>query len=368
MKKDRSDLLIAVIVMAIFVSCFDLPQEQHTSFETMTLTRQNVEVPSSWSTTIVGKNDVTITPQISGQLMQVCVQEGQRVSKGQTLFVIDQRQAKLALATAEANLMAAEAMLNSAQLEYESNRNLFDKHIISSYLLNASKNDFERANASVAQAKAAVADAAVNLDYCTVTSPVDGLVGRLPNNPGDMVSPTMVLTTISGTKEMVAKISITETDIQEILSKGEGDLENVMKNVPPATLILKDGSVYEHQGKLESISGAVDQYTGSVVCRVVFPNPDGKLYSGMQGTLQIMFPYENVIIVPLNAVVRIQDKTMVYRVNDENKAESVLVDIVEDGKKAALLSGVEPGDVIVTTGANNVYDGQQVIFPEESDK
>lgn len=367
MRRNRFDLLVAAVAMTAVVSCFDLPQEQHTSFETMTLTRQDVEVPSSWSATIVGKNDVTITPQTSGQLMQKCVQEGQRVKKGQVLFVIDQRQAKLALATMQANLMAAEAQLSTAHLEYESNQNLFDKQIISSYLLNASKNDYERAKAAVEQAKAAVADAEVNLEYCTVTSPVDGLVGRLPNNPGDQVSPASVLTTISGTTEMIAQSAITENEIHEILNNRDGDLESALKLLPPVTLILKDGSVYEHNGRVESISGAIDQYTGSVVCRSLFPNPDGKLYSGMQGTIQMMFPYEGVIIVPLNAVVRIQDKTMVYRVKD-NKAESVMVDIVENGKVAALLSGVEAGDVIVTTGANNVYDGQQVIFPEESDK
>ncbi len=367
MRRNRFDLLVAAVAMTAVVSCFDLPQEQHTSFETMTLTRQDVEVPSSWSATIVGKNDVTITPQTSGQLMQKCVQEGQRVKKGQVLFVIDQRQAKLALATMQANLMAADAQLSTAQLEYESNQNLFDKQIISSYLLNASKNDYERAKAAVEQAKAAVADAEVNLEYCTVTSPVDGLVGRLPNNPGDQVSPATVLTTISGTTEMIAQSSITENEIHEMLNNRGGDIESALKLLPPVSLILKDGSVYEHNGSVESISGVIDQYTGSVVCRSVFPNPDGKLYSGMQGTIQMMFPYEGVIIVPLNAVVRIQDKTMVYRVKD-NKAESVMVDIVENGKIAALLSGVEVGDVIVTTGANNVYDGQQVIFPEESDK
>ncbi len=367
MRKLGFGLFLAVVAMSGIVSCVDVPQEKRTSFETMTLTRQNVEVPSSWSASIVGKSDVTITPQTTGQLMKVCVLEGERVKKGQTLFIIDQRQAQLALATARANLQAAEAMLSTAKLEFESNQNLFDKKIISSYLLNASENDYNRAKAAVAQAKAAVADSEVNLEYCTVKSPVDGLVGSLPNNPGDLVSMATVLTTISGTSEMVAKISITENELEEILSTNGTDLESAMKSLPPATLLLKDGSKYEYEGKFESLSGMIDQYTGSLVSRVVFPNPDGRLYSGMQGTVQMMFPYDDVIIVPLNAVVRLQDKAIVYRVKD-NKAESVLVDIVENGKDAALMSGVEAGDVIVTTGANNVYEGQQVIFPEESDK
>lgn len=357
--------LLTVALAALVTSCIDIPQETHTSYETIKLEKHTISAPISWSASIVGKNDVTITPQISGQLMKVCVIEGETVTKGQTLFVIDDRQAKLVYQAAQADLQAAIAQLNTARLEFESNRNLFDKKIISSYLLNTSENAFHSAEAAVAQAEAAVQNAKVNLEFCTITSPVNGLVGVIPNNPGDQVSPMTTLTKVSGNTEMQAKFSITENDLQEI-RRNRGDLADARETLPDVTLVLKDGTVYQHKGRCESISGVVDQQTGSVACRATFPNPEGYLYSGMQGTAMMFFDYEDVIKAPITSLVRMQDKALVYKVVD-NCAVSTIVEFIEvgNGKDIVLTSGVKAGDVIVAVGASNVYDGQQVIFPEE---
>ncbi len=358
-----------LILLAGVTSCIDIPQEQHTSYETMTLVRQDIVYPVSWSATIVGKNDVSIIPQTSGQLVKVCVTEGQKVRKGQQLFIIDQRQANIALMTANANLQASEAQMNTARLEYDSNKNLYDKGIVSEYLLNTSLNDYNRAKATVAQAQAAVAQAKLNLEYCTITSPVDGMVGSIPNNPGDQVSTMTLLTTISGNTEMIAKFSLTETQVQESINE-VGNLNDAIAQLPPLTLTTKDGMEYKYKGRVESISGVLDQSTGSVTCRGTFPNPDGFLYSGMQGTVQMPFDYSGIIVIPLTAVVRVQDKTMVYRVNNENCAESVMVSIEElsNGKDAAILDGIDVGTVIVAKGVGNIFEGQQVIFPEKENK
>ncbi len=108
---------LVMTVTACVSGCIDIPQQSNTSYDTITLSRKSVSIPESWSATLFGKNDVTITPQTTGQLMQVCVSEGERVKKGQKLFIIDQRQAFNALETAKANLEAAKAQLSTAQLE-----------------------------------------------------------------------------------------------------------------------------------------------------------------------------------------------------------------------------------------------------------
>ena len=106
----------------------DMPKQTQSSFETMTVEKSDIVLPYKFSARMKGQNDVTVTPQVSGQLVKICVTEGQQVQKGQTLFVIDQRNAQLDLEAAEANLQAALAQENSAKLEYESNKNLFDSY------------------------------------------------------------------------------------------------------------------------------------------------------------------------------------------------------------------------------------------------
>ena len=366
MKKQLIHFLMAAVVVSGVTSCIDMPQEQHTSYETITVTKQDIEVPVSWSATIFGANDAIITSRVNGQLMDRLVTDGQHVRKGQALFIIDPSQPQLQLTTAQANLLSAQAQCNSLELEYQSNRNLFEKGIVSDYMLSKALNDFEMAKSAVEQAKAAVAKAQLDLSYCTVTSPVDGMVGGLPVQIGEIVSVGTMLTTISGNTEMKAKFSITETQLQNVLSE-YGTIQNVLTAIPPTTMYLKDGTAYNHQGKITSISGIVDKSTGSVACEAIFPNPEGFLYSGIQGTIQMPLKYDDVIIIPLTSIVRIQDKTLIYKVNENNCAESVLVEIAEigNGKDAAIIDGLESGTVIVAKGAVNVHDGQQVIFPEE---
>ena len=135
-RKYFANLALMLGTAFVLTSCGpELPKEIPSSFETMTVEKSDIMLPYKFSARMVGQNDVTITPQVSGQLMKICVAEGQLVKKGQTLFVIDSRNARLELEAAQANLQAAKAQENSAKLEYESNKNLFDKNIVSSYML-----------------------------------------------------------------------------------------------------------------------------------------------------------------------------------------------------------------------------------------
>ena len=187
----------------------EMPKEVKSSFETMTVQKSDIELPYRFSARMKGQNDVTITPQVSGQLMRIAVSEGQQVKKGQTLFVIDSRNAQLELEAAQANLEAALAQENSAKLEYESNRNLFEKKIVSSYMLDNSENTYKQAQAAVAQARSAVNRARVNLGFCTITAPVSGVIGEIPVRAGDQVSPMTQLTMLSGNTTMYAEFSVT---------------------------------------------------------------------------------------------------------------------------------------------------------------
>ena len=352
------------------VSCnLDMPKETKSSFETMTVKKSDIELPYKFSAKMKGQNDVTVTPQVSGQLMKICVTEGQQVKKGQTLFVIDSRNAQLELEAAQANLQAALAQENSAKLEYESNKNLFEKKIVSSYMLNNSENSYKQAQASVAQARSAVNRAKVNLGFCTITATVSGIIGEIPVRIGDQVSPMTQLTMLSGNTTMYAEFSVTESIVEAMVQEGvkANEVEKFIANLPPATFVMKNGTEYPHKGRVVSLTGVVDAETGSLTSKVSFPNPDGHLYSGIQGTIVMPFAEKSVIVVPQYAVVRLQDKAQVYKVKADSTATAVEVTTEDtgNGKDFIVTSGLNEGDRIVTTGANNVTEGQKVLFPEE---
>ena len=345
------------------------PKMTQSSFETLTVKKSDIELPIKFSARMKGQNDVTVTPQVSGQLMKICVTEGQQVKQGQVLFMIDSRNAQLELEAAQANLQAALAQENSAKLEYESNKNLFDKKIVSSYMLNNSENSYKQAQASVAQARSAVNRAKVNLGFCTITASVSGIIGEIPVRTGDQVSPMTQLTMLSGNTTMYAEFSVTEAIVEAMVKEGmnANEVEKHIANLPPATFVMKNGTEYPHKGRVVSLTGVVDAETGSLTSKVSFPNPDGHLYSGIQGTIVMPFAEKSVIVVPQYAVVRLQDKAQVYKVKADSTATAIEVTTEDtgNGKDFIVTSGLKEGDQIVTTGANNVTEGQKVLFSKE---
>ena len=388
MSISSSNKLACMLVVAMtLASCnLDIPKEVQSSFETMTIEKSDIVLPIKFSAKMKGKADVTITPQVGGQLTKICVTEGQRVGVGTVLFVIDQRNAQHEVEAAQANLQAAQANLqaaiaseNSASLEYQSNKNLFDKKIVSSYMLENSLNTYKQAQAAVSQARAAVTQAQaslnrakVNLGFCTITSPVVGVIGEIPVFAGDQVSPGTQLTIVSGNTTMDAEFSITESFLVNQLSSGtvkEADKSRVLAALPDVQFVLKNGVQYPYGGRVTSLTGVVNAATGSLACKASFPNPDGHLFSGMQGTVVIPIQKKDVMVIPINAVVRLQDKSLVYKVMPDSTAKSVEVTITntDTGKDVIVNSGLNTGDVIVTTGANNVQEGQKVLFPKEEE-
>ena len=340
------------------------PQITPTSYKTLTISKSDITVPLKYSATLKGTSDVTIKPQISGQLMEVCITEGQQVKKGQVLFRIDSRDAQLELESAEANLLAAQASESTAKLEFESNTNLFSKGIVSRYVLESSENSYKQAQAAVAQYKAIANRARVNLGYCTITAPVAGVIGSIPVFAGDQVDASTYLTMVSGNAQMYAEFSVSESVLEERAQESAGDQGN-LSDFPDVTFLFKSGTEYTRKGRITSITGTVDRTTGALTCKATFPNPDGILYSGIQGTVVVPIEVDEVMVVPQNAVVRLQNKNLVYKVGADSCAYSAIVTIAGFGSERDLVvtSGLEVGDVIVTEGANNVYEGQRVLFP-----
>lgn len=354
------------VMMGLTACNLDMPKEVQTSYETLTVKKSDIEVPVKFSAKLKGQTDVTITPQMSGQLMQICVREGQRVQRGQTLFVIDRRNAQLELESAQANLQAAMASENSAKLEYESSKNLYDKKIVSHYMLESALNSYKQAQAAVAQARAAVNSAKVYLGFCTITAPVEGVIGEIPVRTGDQVSPGMQLTMVSGNVQMDAEFSVPEALVEEIVSEGvtAESRNKYLDAMPDVTFVMKNGTEYPHKGRISSLTGMVNSTTGTLAVKATFPNPDGQLVSGVQGTVVLPYAEQDVIVIPQVAVVKLLDRQQVYKVQADSTATAIEVTTTDagNGKDFIVTSGLKVGDKIVTVGANNVHEGDRVIF------
>lgn len=366
MTKNTKFLVLATLVSSTLLASCGKKQQRTmptATFKTIKVETQDVTLSNKYSATIRGRQDIEVYPQVSGTLQQLCVTEGQHVSKGQTLFVIDQVPYKAALNTAKASLEAAKAQEATAKLNYESRKSLFEQKVISDFDLQTAQNALLTAKAQVAQATAQVVNAQNSLSYTIVKSPANGVVGTLPFRQGALVGPTIPqpLTTVSDNSQMYVYFSISEGQLLQ-LTRNNGSTKAAIEAIPAVQLILVDGSQYESAGKVESASGVVDTRTGSVQLRAVFDNAKGLLHSGSTGNVIVPTNYKNQIVVPTAATVQLQDKYRVYVVNKEGIAEERIVTLnpQSNGKQSIVTSGLKVGEEIVSEGAGMVKSGQKV--------
>ena len=358
---------VKAAIMASFmaaVSCGQAPTEQGPAqYGVTTIATTDREIQSNYSATIRGRQDIDIYPQVSGTISELRVTEGQSVSKGQTLFIIDQVPYKAALQTAEANVAAAKASVATAQLTYDSKKEPSAKSDVSQYNLSTAENTLLTAKAQLAQAEAQRVNAANNLSYTVVKAPANGMVGTLPYRVGALVSASIPqpLTTVSDNSEMYVYFSMTENQLLNLTRK-YGSIANTLKNMPDIQLQLNDGSIYDQTGRIESISGIIDTSTGSVQLRAAFPNKGGLLHSGGAGSIILPVNYTDCIVVPQVATFELQDKVYVYKVVD-GKATSSMIDVekINNGREYIVKSGLVPGDVIVAEGVGLLREGTPIV-------
>ena len=333
------------------------------SYATMKVEATDKELSTSYSATIRGRQDIDIYPQVPGTIEKLCVTEGQKVRRGQLLFIIDQVPYKAALKTAVANVEAARAALATAELTYNSNKELYAQKVVSEFSLKTAENSYLTAKAQLSQAEAQEISARNNLSYTEVKSPSDGVVGALPYRAGALVSPSLPqpLTTVSDNSDMYVYFSMTENQLLA-LTRQYGSIAETLKSMPGVQLQLSDGSIYDLPGRVESISGVIDTSTGSVSLRAAFPNPNGLLHSGGAGNIILPSIYKDCIAVPQAATFELQNKVYVYKVVD-GKASSAMIDVekISNGREYIARAGLVPGDVIVAEGVGLLREGTPIV-------
>lgn len=322
----------------------------------------DVRLASEYSASVCGRQDIEIRPQISGVIARVCVTEGERVRKGQTLFVLDQAAARSAMDAAMAEVQVARAEFATAQLEAEGKKVLFAQNIISAHELQITENGRITKKALLARAKADERHCYNSLSFTVIKSPSDGVVGSLPFKTGALVSPEMAvpMTTVSDNTEMYIYFSLTEKQILSLLEKN-GGVRTLTEKLPPVQLRMNTGSLYAETGRIESISGIIDKTTGTVSVRAAFPNPKGLLLSGASAHILIREERKGVLLIPQAATYEIQDKVFVYRVKDSKAvSQEIKVSPAGDGRSYIVENGLQAGDEIVAEGVISLQAGTVV--------
>ena len=370
MKKKLSSLLL-VAILFMTVSCDEPVQKRGSkNYETLTASRSNSNIASEYTASIRGTQSVDIRPQISGIITKISINEGAKVKKGQTLFIIDQVPYIAALEIAKANVKSAEANVATAKLNAESSNELFKGNIISDNERQVAFNNLSSAEANLALTKAQEVNASNNLSYTVVKSPVDGVTGMITYREGALVSPSITepLVSVTNNENMYAYFSMSESQILALVREN-GSTEKLLKNMPEVELVLNDGVTYQHKGKVDAISGVIDENTGTVALRAIFSNPEQMLRDGGNGRIVIETEYENVIVIPHIATFEIQNKVFVYKVID-GKATSSQISVVtpDNGKEYIIKSGIEDGEVIIAAGAGLIREGTPVGSAKKQQK
>ena len=365
----------AVLVMCLsFTSCGKQGQngsQMIKELAVVSVSSSNVELISSYPAVIKGKQEVEIRPQVSGFITRLAVDEGSVVRKGQTLFIIDPVQYEEAVNAARAAVNVAKANMATAELTAQNKRELAKNNIIGAYDLQMAENSLLSSKALLAQATAQLVNAEKNLSYTRVSSPSDGVVGTIPFRVGSLVSPSIVtpLTTVSDISEMYAYFSMTERQLLGFTANGTSS-KDILSTMPSVQLKLIDGTIYADTGKVETMSGVIDQTTGSVSIRAKFSNKSKILRSGGTGIVLVPANMTDRILVPQKATYEIQDKRFVYVVDDKSTVKSTPIEIftLDDGQNFVVTSGLKAGDKIVVEGISSLKDGMQIkaVTPEQA--
>ncbi|MCR4681632.1 MAG: efflux RND transporter periplasmic adaptor subunit [Bacteroidales bacterium] len=350
------------------ISCHNKEQEGQSEperHELLTVTAQDYTLNAEYPASIQGNQDIKIFPRVEGHLTDVYVKEGERVREGQLLFRIYDAAYRAAVESANANVQIMTAELNKAKIEFEGKKALHENTFLSDYGLEIAERDYSIAQANLAAAKAAFASARNDLSYTEIRSPSDGVVGRIFYRKGDLVGPSLQdgLTVVTDNRQMRVYFSMTESVVMQYLSEHKS-LEEAMKQMPELRLQLPNGITYEQTGRVESISGVVDERTGAVSVCARFDNPDGLLLSGGTGKIVIPTELHNAIVIPQEATYDIQDKVYVVKVVDGKAVASMIqVESATDGKSYVVTGGLKAGEVIVAKGAGFVKEGTRIVKP-----
>jgi multidrug efflux system membrane fusion protein len=309
----------------------------------------------------IGRNiafeSVSVTPQVGGKITERHFQDGDNLTKGQLLFVIDPRPYKAQLDAAKASLQQAEATLDLAKIQFARDQELVGTRAISKQDYDTKKNAVDIVQAQIEAAKAAIETAQINLDYCYIHSPIDGRAGARLVDVGNVVQAnTTALLSIQRLDPIYANFTITERDLPEVQKQmSHGQLRALVR-------LASDPEEGGRPGRVEFLDNAVQNSTGTVNLRATVSNPDHHFWPGQFVNVKLVLATEkSAVLVPSQATQISQQGPYVYVIKSDNTAELRPVSVGQrQGNDVVITSGLTPGERVVVTGQLLVRPGGPV--------
>lgn len=362
MKTKRNVYLILITAIFLWIGCSQKKErskkdDSPKSYQVLTLTPRRAAVYFDFPATVQGQQVIEIRPKVDGYIQNIYINEGAVVKKGQLLFKLNNPQYEQDVISARANIKIAEADVNAAKMDVEKVRPLVEKDIVSKYQLESAQYTLQSKEAALAQAQATLVNAETNLGYTSISSPQNGVIGTIPYKVGALVtsaSPS-ALTMLSNIDNVYAYYSLNEKQLLSFSDHIPGlTMEEKLTHLPPAILILADGTQYPLKGKLETASGLITTETGSASFKATFSNPRGIIRSGASATVRIPRNYDNALLVPQSASFDLQDKQFVYTLTGGNRTVSTAIATIptNDGQFLIVQSGLKQGDKVIIDGFN----------------
>jgi membrane fusion protein, multidrug efflux system len=366
-------ILIAGFLVATGVACSkkEAPPPPPAEVLVAEVVQKDVPIYIELVGSTLGSEDVEIRARVEGYLISINFTEGAFVRKGQLLYKIDPKPLEAALDQAKANLATAQAGLEKTNNDVARYELLFPRQAVSKQELDNALSAQQAARAQVDARKAAVAQAQLDLGYTNITSPVDGVIGTTQKKVGSLVGrgESTLLNIVSQLDPILFRCAIAEAEYLRLARRGEQN-PKAAKKQGNVELILSDGTVFPHRGRLDAIERAVDPTTGTLTGQFVFPNPERLLRPGQYGKARFVTDVkEGAVLVPQLAVQEIQGLYSVMVVKPDAMVEQRMVKAGERvGNLWIINSGLKPGEKVIVEGIQKVKPGVQVSAKMEKVK
>ena len=366
--------LLVIVYASVFLQSCSLKadtdkKESPPSVSTIIIKTDSATTSRQYASILEGVANIEIRPQVGGYLEKIFVDEGAHVSKGQPLFLIDDKPFTEQLNQSTAALGTAIANADKAKIEVARLEKLVAGKVISQVQLDNAKDALNAEISNIAQAKAVQKSAMINKGYTLIKAPASGYIGSLPYKVGSLISYTepLPLTVLSDIHQMYAYFSMSENEFLEFTKRYPGkSMEEKIKQVPGVSLILADNSVYGEMGRIDIVKGQFDETTAAITFRAIFPNAGSLLRSGNTGKVIIPFKYSDVIRIPQAATFQMQNKIMAYVIGKNDTLKSMSLKVLDKDDQYYIVSeGVKPGDNMVVKGIDRLREGM-VVTPNKN--
>src|SRR5262247_2396740 len=358
-------ILVACFLLAFGVACSktEAPPPPPPEVQVAEVVQRDVPIYVELVGSTLGSEDIEIRARVEGYLVAIDFTEGSFVRKGQPLYKIDPEPFRVAVYEAKASLATAQARLEKTDNDVARYTPLAKQQAVSQQELDNALSAQQAAKAQVDAHRAAVAQAQLNLGYTNITSPVDGVIGTTQKKVGSLVGrgESTLLNTVSQINPILFRCSIAEAEYLR-LARREASSKPGQKQAN-VELILADGTIFPHKGRLDAIERAVDTTTGTLMGQFSFPNPEQLLRPGLYGKARFVTDIkDDALLVPQLAVQEIQGLYSVLVVKPDATVEQRMVKAGERvGNLRIINSGVKPGEKVIVEGLQKVQPGVKVV-------